>query len=87
MNNYVLDGVMGLVVADALGVPVEFNSSMTLCTVDSLSKGLDYKDMMNRFSSWMEDAAYSPYEEVFDIGNATSRAILNYTRGMEPTVI
>ena len=26
MRNHVLDGIMGLCVADALGVPVEFNS-------------------------------------------------------------
>ncbi|MFA9424108.1 MAG: ADP-ribosylglycohydrolase family protein, partial [Sedimentibacter sp.] len=26
MKNYVLDGIMGLVVGDAVGVPVEFKS-------------------------------------------------------------
>ena len=70
MKDYVLSGIMGLTVADALGVPVEFmdreslqedpvvnmraygtynqpagtwsdDTSMTLCLLDSLSKGLD----------------------------------------------
>ncbi len=30
MKNHILDGIMGLCVADALGVPVEFNSRKSL---------------------------------------------------------
>jgi ADP-ribosylglycohydrolase len=95
---------MGLCVADAVGVPVEFNSredlkrnpvidmrgygtyhqppgtwsddtSMTLCLLDSLSHGLNYDDIMSRFASWFKDSAYTPYNNVFDIGNATRTAI------------
>lgn len=97
MENTVLDGIMGLCVADALGVPVEFESretlvknpvtgmrfygtynqpagtwsddtSMTLCLVDSLSKGLDYSDIMEKFIKWFEDGKYTPHNEVFDVG-------------------
>ena len=77
---------MGLVVGDALGVPVEFqdrenlrlnpvkdmrgygtynqppgtwsdDSSMTLALLDSLKKGLDYEDIMDKFLSWYEEGA------------------------------
>ncbi len=81
MSNQILNSIMGLCVADALGVPVEFMSrssldedpvvdmrsygtynqpagtwsddtSMTLCLVDSLSNGLDYDDIMSKFTGW-----------------------------------
>jgi ADP-ribosylglycohydrolase len=113
MKNYVLDGIMGLVVGDAVGVPVEFksreylkknpvkdmigygtynqpagtwsdDSSLTLCLADSLSNGLDYSDIMSKFLSWIKYGNYTPYNDVFDIGNSTRCAIYNYDKGMEP---
>lgn len=113
MMNYVLDGVMGLCVADALGVPVEFedrdslsknpvvdmraygtynqpqgtwsdDSSMTLCLVDSLSKGLDYNNVMVKFLNWINDGEYSPHGEVFDIGVGTRKALFRFQEGITP---
>lgn len=113
MKNRVIDGIMGLCVADALGVPVEFNSrerlkvnpvtdmraygthnqpsgtwsddtSMTLCLLDSLTDVLDYKDVMDKFKSWITAGKYTPYGEVFDIGIATRQAISRYMTGVEP---
>lgn len=104
---------MGLCVADALGVPVEFNSreklksnpvtdmraygthnqpigtwsddtSMTLCLLDSLSDGLDYKDIMDKFKFWITEGKYTPHGEVFDVGIATRQAISRYMTGVEP---
>lgn len=112
-SNYVLDGIMGHVVGDALGVPVEFqdreslksnpikgtigfgtynqpvgtwsdDSSMTLCTMDSLIHGLDYTDIMNKYKAWLFDAAYTPYDNTFDVGRATAKAINNYKNGIAP---
>ncbi|MFA9424587.1 MAG: ADP-ribosylglycohydrolase family protein, partial [Sedimentibacter sp.] len=60
------------------------DSSLTLCLADSLCTGLDYKDIMNKFLSWMKHGDYTPYNDTFDIGNATSRAIYNYDEGTEP---
>lgn len=113
MENRVLDGVMGLCVADALGVPVEFmtretlisdpvtgmraygtyhqpagtwsdDTSMTLCFVHSLSKKLDYEDIMMEFMKWFREAKYTPHGEVFDIGIATQEALIRFEEGTEP---
>ncbi|MGN0413058.1 MAG: ADP-ribosylglycohydrolase family protein [Lachnospiraceae bacterium] len=110
------DGIWGLVVADALGVPVEFtsrrereldpvtgmrqygtynqpkgtwsdDSSMTLATLDSIksARGIDDKDIMDKFLAWYIEGKYTPFGEVFDIGMATSRALSRYRMGEEPT--
>lgn len=113
MGNFVLDGVMGLCVADALGVPVEFmdrgtlkkdpvvgmrgygtynqpagtwsdDTSMTLCLVDSLSKGLDYEDIMLNFIKWIETGEYTPHGRVFDIGITTRKALMSFKNGIPP---
>jgi len=115
MNSIWKDGMYGLIVGDALGVPVEFtsraerrsdpvigmraygthnqpagtwsdDSSMALATLDSIkeNEGLNYKDIMDKFTAWCLYADYTPFNDVFDIGNATSRAIIKYGKGAEP---
>lgn len=113
MRDTIVDGIMGLCVADALGVPAEFTSreqlkrepvtgmrgfgthsqpvgtwsddtSMTLCLLDSLSDGLNYQDIMNRFKAWLTKGAYTPHGEVFDVGIATRQAIMRFVSGTEP---
>ena len=113
MSNKVLDGIMGLAVADALGVPVEFrdrqslrhdpvigmraygtynqpagtwsdDTSMTLCLVESLTKGLDYKDIMDNFIKWYDDGEFTPHGDAFDIGIGTSMALSRYKEGTPP---
>lgn len=108
------DGILGLAVADALGVPVEFytrvqlkenpvtdfreygthnqpagtwsdDTSLTLCLLDSLTTGrLDYKDIMNKFLGWMREGHYTPYHQMFDIGNATRQALFRFELGETP---
>jgi len=111
MKNKVLDGVMGLCVGDAIGVPVEFvsrealiknpvinmrsygtynqpvgtwsdDTSMTLCLVDSLIKGLDYQDIMTKFHKWFDKGDFTPYGETFDVGNSTRKAITRFSDGV-----
>ena len=113
MGNDVLDGIMGLCVADALGVPVEFmeretlrrkpvvdmrahgtynqpagtwsdDTSMTLCLLDSLSNGLDYNDIMEKFLAWFKKSEYTPFGEVFGIGIGTRKAIKRFEEGRSP---
>ncbi|MDR2546092.1 MAG: ADP-ribosylglycohydrolase family protein [Lachnospiraceae bacterium] len=107
------DGIIGLCVADALGVPVEFlsrnflqrnpvvdmrgygtynqppgtwsdDTSMTLCLLDSLTNGLDYADMMRKFALWMNNAEYTAYDEVFDVGVTTGKALSEFAKGTDP---
>lgn len=60
------------------------DTSMTLATLDSLAYGLDYADIMDKFRSWVDNAAYTATNVVFDIGNTTHRAIQNYKHGIAP---
>lgn len=113
MKHKVHDAIMGLCIADALGVPVEFtdreslkanpvvgmrgygtynqppgtwsdDTSLTLCLLDSLATGLDYKDIMEKFKAWYTQGEYTPHGKVFDIGNATRQAIQRFIQGAEP---
>lgn len=116
MNRYIA-AVLGLVVGDALGVPVEFksraelkenpvtdmisfgthnqpagtwsdDSSMETATIEWLNEMVnavpDYALLMGKFSNWLMYGDYTPYGHTFDCGISTSRAIMNYGRGMEP---
>ena len=115
MDNIWKSGIYGLIIGDAMGVPVEFtsredrkktpitdmtgygtynqpegtwsdDSSMVLATLASIrDRGrIDYKDIMDRFHNWCMYGAYTPFDEVFDIGIATSRAIMKYSNGAKP---
>ena len=111
----VYDGIIGLAIGDAIGVPVEFisrqeiaenpvvsmrefgthhqpmgtwsdDTSLTLALIDSMieTKSIDYADIMDRFSNWLMYSDYTATGEVFDVGNSTSRAIMNYGRRVNP---
>ena len=102
---------MGLVIGDALGVPVEFvsrdelkdnpvtdmigygthnqpagtwsdDSSMAVATMEWLgeieTQQPDYKQLMDKFSNWILYGDYTPYQENFDCGISTCKAIMNY---------
>lgn len=113
MKNIIIDGIMGLCVADALGVPVEFidretlrnnpvdgmrsygthnqpagtwsdDTSMALCLIDSLADGLNYGDIMAKFSKWIYYGEYTPYGEVFDVGISTGKALSRFSGGTAP---
>lgn len=110
--NSVLDGLFGLCVGDALGVPVEFqsrdqlkhhpvsdmigygthhqppgtwsdDSSLTFCLAESLCGGFDLHDIANKFCCWLDDAYWTPYGNVFDVGIATREAIFRLKHGTE----
>lgn len=111
----VYDGIIGLAIGDALGVPVEFKSrqeiaknpvvsmreygthnqpigtwsddtSLTLALIDSIveKSEINYLDIMNRYSNWLLYNDYTAAGEVFDVGNSTNRAIMNYRHGINP---
>ena len=63
------------------------DSSMTIATLDSINEcnGLNYDDMMKKFSEWERESKYTATGEFFDIGISTSNAIYQYNHGVEPT--
>ena len=116
MNRYI-GAVLGFVVGDSLGVPVEFksraelkanpvtdmigfgthnqptgtwsdDSSMVIATMEwlgEMEKAIpDYTLLMEKFSNWLMYGDYTSYGHSFDCGISTSRAIMNYGRGMNP---
>lgn len=104
------DGIIGLVVGDALGLPVQFkkrdtykitdmvgngtynqplgtwsdDSSMTLATVESIGRlgKIDTDDIMKNFLDWLNNATFTPYNKVFDVGARTLKSIAKYARGV-----
>jgi len=60
------------------------DTSLTLCLLDSLSTGLDYSDVMQKSLAWIEDAEYTPYGDVFDVGGTCMKAIFKFKKGTEP---
>ena len=114
--NKCIAAIFGLVVGDALGVPVEFksrtsmkanpvtdmigfgthnqpagtwsdDSSMVVATLEWFSEMKDVPDygaLMDKFSNWLMHGEYTPYGQTFDCGISTSRAIINYRKGIKP---
>lgn len=60
------------------------DTSMILCTLDTLDDTVNYDAVMKAFLHWKEQGAYTPYGECFDIGTTTWTALHNYKRGCEP---
>ena len=110
-TNIWLSGVMGVVVGNALGCPVQFetreevavhpitgmrgygtfnlpegswtdDSSLTLALMESISRkrGIDLDDIMGNFMKWLYEGKFTPYNESFDIGCGTMRAINRYRK-------
>lgn len=59
------------------------DTSMTLALMDSLTNGLDYHDVMVKFSIWKRHGEYTAHGSVFDIGIATQKAIAKFSRGID----
>jgi ADP-ribosylglycohydrolase len=58
------------------------DTSMSLCSLESLSKGVvDYDDIMKNFGKWYYRNEFTPEGFVFDIGNTSGHAIDNYFYG------
>ena len=115
MKQKIYDTLYGAIVADALGVPVEFlpretlkknpvtdmigfgtydlpkgswsdDSSMMLCLAESIGRlgKIDYDDIMKNFSAWFNESAFTPDNELFDIGGSCQKSIMNYLDGIPP---
>jgi ADP-ribosylglycohydrolase len=57
------------------------DTSLMLCTVESLLGGFDTSDMGRRFVSWLNENRWTPWGTVFDAGLTTTDAILRMASG------
>ena len=57
------------------------DTSMTLATMESISrlKKIDYADIMQNFSLWLESGKFTPFGKVFDCGMTCRRAIFDFS--------
>jgi len=60
------------------------DSSMMLCTAESLLEGFDINLMAKLFLKWYKNAYWTPYDEVFDVGNTTAKSLNNLQNGIPP---
>lgn len=60
------------------------DTSMTLATLDSLSCGIDYNDIMEKFCEWYKNNKYTATGVLFDIGTTTQHALSSYITGINP---
>ena len=60
------------------------DSSMMMCTVESLSEGFDLKNLAAKFLKWRNLGLWTPWGSVFDIGITTNQAINRLEQGVPP---
>jgi len=51
------------------------DSSLLLCTVESLLDGFDTEKMGKLLVRWLNEGCWTPWGNVFDVGNSTSYSI------------
>lgn len=60
------------------------DTSLTLAGLESLTYGLDFNDVMERYKNWYVNGDYTPDGETFDIGATTKNALTKYLHHIEP---
>lgn len=59
------------------------DSSLLLCSAESLLGGFDTDDLGRRFVGWRKAEWWTPWGKVFDIGMTTENALQNIARGVK----
>lgn len=60
------------------------DSSLLLCTMESLLKGYDIVNLANTFLNWLENGHLSARGRVFDVGFTTIESLKRIKRGIAP---
>ncbi len=60
------------------------DSSLTFCLVECLCNGFSLEAIANSFWRWYSEGYWTPHGEVFDIGNTTFLALMNWRQGTPP---
>ena len=63
------------------------DSSLLLCSVESLRGGFDTEDMGRRFVDWHNAERWTPWGKVFDIGMTTREALLTVEARPKPSAL
>lgn len=61
------------------------DSSLTFCLAEAMCSGFSVQTIAQNFCRWFNEGYWTPYNEVFDIGGSTSKAIFNLQEGVNPT--
>ncbi len=60
------------------------DSSLMICTVESLLEGFDTRDLGQLFIKWLNEGYWTPWGQAYDIGNATIEGISRMKLGVDP---
>ncbi|MFS8081810.1 MAG: ADP-ribosylglycohydrolase family protein [Ginsengibacter sp.] len=60
------------------------DSSLTFCLAEALTEKFDPENIATNFTSWLYDNYWTAYNDVFDVGIATNKAIQNLAAGCQP---
>jgi len=60
------------------------DSSLLLCTVESLIGGFDTDRMGHLFINWLNEGYWTPHGDTFDVGKSTLHSIRRITKGVAP---
>ncbi|NES99498.1 MAG: ADP-ribosylglycohydrolase family protein [Sphaerospermopsis sp. SIO1G1] len=62
------------------------DSSLTFCLAESLCTGFSLNAIAYSFYRWYQEGYWAAHGEVFDIGNTTLEAIMNWHNGASPEI-
>ena len=60
------------------------DTSLTICLIDAINRGYSIKRVAENFVNFYEKGYFTPYGEVFDIGNSTRNSIIKICTGKNP---
>jgi ADP-ribosyl-[dinitrogen reductase] hydrolase len=60
------------------------DSSLTFCLAESIAEGFSIEQTANNFVKWLHEGYWTPYGDVFDVGNASRMAIERIANGTNP---
>ncbi len=61
------------------------DTSLMICLVDAINRGYSVKKVADNFVDFYEKGYFTPYGEVFDVGNSTRDSIIKICAGNNPT--
>lgn len=60
------------------------DTSLMICLIDAINKGYSIKGVAENFVNFYKKGHFTPYGEVFDIGNSTRESIIKICAGENP---